>query len=264
MPKTARQTITLLTDFGTTDAYVGIMKGVIATINPKANVVDLTHAIEPQNVSGAAFVLASAYTYFPKGTIHVAVVDPGVGSNRKIVCMKTARHLFLAPDNGLLTLVADRETPTLVVEVRERKYFLPHVSQTFHGRDVFAPVAAHLSLGLNPTNLGPRLRDLARLDFPRPVRTRNGWRGEVIRVDRFGNLITNIPAAMIAGQKHVTVRIGRKYIHGLRQSYAEAAPHELLAIIGSAGFLEISVNLGSAADTLRVGNGASVHLSCGS
>lgn len=262
MKKPRRRTITLLTDFGTEDAYVGVMKGVIAGINPDANVVDLTHAVAPQDVFGAAFLLASSFAYFPEGTIHVAVVDPGVGSARQIVCVKTARYLFLAPDNGLLTLVAEREKPRLMVAVTERKYFLPEVSHTFHGRDLFAPVAARLSLGLNPSKLGPRLRKLMRLEFPQPARISGGWRGEVIHVDRFGNLVTNISEEILAKAKRLSIRVGRRRIHGLRRSYAEAKPGELLAIVGSTGHVEISVNLGNAAQMLRVGRGAPVQILC--
>jgi len=260
MTRRPRPIITLLTDFGTDDTYVGMMKGVIAAINPEANVIDLTHAIEPQDVVGAAFALGSAFAYFPEGAVHVAVVDPGVGSARKIVCMKTARHLFLAPDNGLLTLVAQRETPTLLVEVTERRYFLPQVSRTFHGRDVFAPVAARLSLGLNPTRLGPRLRDIVRLDFPQPLAEPGGWRCQVIHVDRFGNLITNLPGDKIRSHERVLIKVGRRRIHGIRHSYAEAGPGELLAVVGSSGHIEIAVNLGSAAETLRLGRGATVRV----
>lgn len=260
MPRTMRPTITLLTDFGTGDCYVGVMKGVIARISPQANVVDLTHSVAPQDVGHAAFALASSFAYFPQGTVHVAVVDPGVGSGRKIVCMKTRRYTFLAPDNGLLTLVAEREKPTLMVEVAERKYFLPKVSHTFHGRDVFAPVAAHLSLGLSPAKLGPRLAQIVRLDFPKPVPTPRGWRGEVICVDRFGNLITNLSEDMLTERRHVLVRIGQRRIRGVRQSYSQAKPGELLALIGSTGCLEISVNLGSAAKTLGLGKGAVVEV----
>ncbi len=260
MTKTPRPIITLLTDFGADDAYVGVMKGVIAGINPDANVVDLTHAIRAQNITHAAFVLAASFAYFPKGTIHVAVVDPGVGSARKIVCLKTARYFFLAPDNGLLTLVAQREKPTLIVEVAKQQYFLPKVSHTFHGRDVFAPVAAHLSLGLNPAKLGRRLQEIVQLDFPKPVAIRRGWRGEVVCVDRFGNLITNITEQMLFAPQHTLVRIGQRHIHGIRQSYAQAKPGELLALVGSTGHLEISINLGNAAEHFRLGKGAPVRV----
>ena len=190
--------ITLLTDFGSQDAYAGIMKGVIAGINHRANIIDICHNIPPQDIFNGAYLLSTSYKYFPKGTIHVAVVDPGVGSQRDIVCVKIREHLFLVPDNGLLSFVVQEERPKSIVRVTNDRYFLPSFSNTFHGRDVFAPVAAYLSLGIKPRQLGSKINQLKQLDIPRPeVKETGQLEGQIIYIDRFGNLITNITRALI-------------------------------------------------------------------
>ncbi|HLG30718.1 MAG TPA: SAM-dependent chlorinase/fluorinase, partial [Candidatus Brocadiales bacterium] len=188
-----RHVITLLTDFGTKDSYVGIMKGIISGINPDANIIDLCHEIGRQDIFEGAYVLYSSYKFFPAGTIHVAVVDPGVGTKRKIICAKIRDYLFLAPDNGILSLVLTDEKPRLIIEVTNKKHFLPEISNTFHGRDIFAPVAAYLSRGINPLKLGKRLTKIKRIELPHPDASKQGvLKGKVIYIDVFGNLITNI------------------------------------------------------------------------
>jgi len=185
--------ITLLTDFGNQDAYVGIMKGVIAGINPFANIIDICHSIPPQDIFSGAYLLYTSYKYFPRKTIHVAVVDPGVGSRTDIVCVETKDYFFLVPDNGLLSFILQEERPKSIFRVTNNKYFLPSPSNTFHGRDVFAPVAAHLSSGVKPQKMGIKINQLEQLDMPEPVHKKTGQvEGQIIYIDQFGNLITNI------------------------------------------------------------------------
>ena len=185
--------ITLLTDFGDQDAYAGIMKGVIAGINPHATIVDICHSIPPQDIFYGAYLLYTSYKYFPKGTIHVAVVDPSVGSERDIVCTEIHDYLFLTPNNGLLSFIVHEEQPKAIIHVTNNKYFLPSPSNTFHGRDIFAPVAAYLSLGVKPQQLGIKTNHLEQLDIPKPHYKKTGQlEGQIVYIDRFGNLITNI------------------------------------------------------------------------
>src|SRR5574337_20278 len=194
--------ITLLTDFGNQDAYVGIMKGVIAGINPLANIIDICHDIPPQDIFNGAYLLSTSYKYFPEGTIHVAIVDPGVGSQRDIVCVEAQHHIFLVPNNGILSFIAQEEKPKSIFRVTNNRYCLPSPSNTFHGRDVFAPVAAHLSLGIKPQQLGMKVNQLEQLDIPKPHYKKTGQlEGQIIYIDRFGNLITNIT------REHTTQRI---------------------------------------------------------
>ena len=191
--------ITLTTDFGTSDWFVGTMKGVIAGIAPKATIIDLTHDLPPGDIRGGAFALAASYRFFPKGTVHVAVVDPGVGSRRKAIAVQTAKGFFVGPDNGVLSWALVKEKAKAVHALENEAYFLKPVSQTFHGRDVFAPVAAHLSRGVPIKKLGPALKDFVRLDWPEPRRQRGGIEGEVVYIDRFGNAITNLEERPVAG-----------------------------------------------------------------
>jgi len=253
-------TITLITDFGTQDGYVGVMKGIIAGINPSANIIDISNTIEAQNIFQAAYVLNSSYKYFPKGTIHIVIVDPGVGSERKILCLKTADYFFLAPDNGVLSFIAAIEKSHSVLEVTNKEFFLPEISNTFHGRDIFAPVAAHLSKGINHKKLGNTIEEIQKIDLPKPIRSTDGvLTGEVIYVDSFGNLITNITGKIInrikVKSRKLAIVAGEKKIHKLSNSYTDVKDKEVLAIIGSTGFLEISVNQGSAKDVLHLKKG---------
>lgn len=253
--------ITLTTDFGLKDSYVGTMKGVILGINPQATIVDLCHEIEPQNVRQAAFVLYTAYRYFPRGTIHVVVVDPGVGSERRAIALRTPMATFVAPDNGVLSYVVADEEVERVVSLTNPQYWLAEVSSTFHGRDIFAPLAAHLSLGVPLEELGEALAEIVTFSVPQPEIGEDGTlRGHIIHVDRFGNLITDVKqqAARLSQETIIEVRGHR--IVGLRRTYAEAAKGEILALIGSSGHLEIAMRGGSAMRTLGMKVGDEVKI----
>jgi S-adenosylmethionine hydrolase len=257
--------ITLLTDFGTRDAYAGAMKGVIAGIAPAARVIDITHEVPPQDIRAAGLVWSQAVRYFPAGAIHVAVVDPGVGSRRRILAFEARGSIFLAPDNGLIGHVLRRREIRRAVRVTRREHFLPAVSSTFHGRDIFAPVAARLALGLPLSALGPPARSHRREELPRMrVRRPSGGAtgrlradGEVIHIDVFGNAVTNL--LPLAGRRLLRLEVGSAAIEGLSPSYAAARRGKPLAIIGSAGFIEVSINRGSAARELGLRVGAPVR-----
>lgn len=262
----ASRIITLTTDFGTSDAYVGIMKGVILGINPDVQVVDLTHAIPPQDIHDAALSIHSAHRYFPEGTIHTIVVDPGVGSNRRAVVCQTDHAFFVCPDNGILTyLLQEIENAggesIRAVAIQNQTYYLPEVSNTFHGRDIFAPVAAHLSLGVPPANIGPSVADLVQLPIPIPQVSGNTIIGQIVKFDRFGNAITNIPESMLAGiGTTYEIRSGSTRLTRLNRAYAESGIGKPLAIIGSLGVLEIAVNGGNAEVSLRLKCGDVVEI----
>lgn len=261
--------ITLLTDFGNQDSYVGIMKGVIAGINPLANIIDICHNIPPQDIFHGAYLLYTSYKYFPKGTIHVGVVDPGVGSQRDIVCVETRNHLFLTPNNGLLSFIIKEENPKSIIRVINNRYFLPSLSSTFHGRDIFAPVAAHLSLGIKPQQLGIKVNQLAQLDIPKPGYNKKGQlEGQVIYIDRFGNLITNITKEHLPNwkitKKPMETIIGKKKIIGLSKTYMDVKVGAPLILFGSAGFLEVSINQGNAREYFKVDRGNKIMVEMGS
>ncbi|MEW6357734.1 MAG: SAM-dependent chlorinase/fluorinase [Planctomycetota bacterium] len=262
MDRNPAQIITLLTDFGLRDPYVGQMKGVILGILPEARIVDLTHDIAPQDVFDGAYVLKSSYHYFPRGTVHVAVVDPGVGTERKAIALRADGHCFVVPDNGIVSLITAETPPAEVVELTNRKYFLPAVSWTFHGRDIFAPVAAHIASGIALTEFGEALGEIEKLDLPRPRHDRQCVRGEVIHIDRFGNLITNIRASDLVMMRlsHCEVRVADKTLSGVKSSYSAVKKGELLALFGGTGLLEVSVNQGNAAALLRLDKGAHVEV----
>jgi len=248
--------ITLTTDFGLRDAYLGIMKGVILGIFPSAKLVDLSHNLEPQNIQEASYILLSAVKFFPPGTVHLAVVDPGVGSARRAVIVESKPQFLVGPDNGIFTDFINNKSR--IYELTERKFFLNKISQTFHGRDIFAPVSAHLAKGVSPEELGTRIQDPILLARPKPKMIEEKIKGEVIYIDRFGNLITNIKEEMIP-QKPI-IRIMGKEIIGLAKNYAEQAPGTLIAIIGSAGFLEISLTQDNAGQKLKASIGQAVEL----
>ena len=244
--------ITLTTDFGISDTYVGIMKGVILGINPNAQVVDLTHAIPPQDIHEAALSVHSAHRYFPEGTIHTIVVDPGVGSNRRAVVCQTDRAFFVCPDNGILTyLLHEIENAggqsINAVEIQNSAYYLPEVSNTFHGRDIFAPVAAHLSLGVSLASIGPLVEGLVKFPIPTPQVSGNTIIGQIVKFDRFGNAITNISESVLAriGSTY-EIRVRSTQLMRINRAYAESGIGKPLAIIGSLGLLEIAINGGSA------------------
>jgi S-adenosyl-L-methionine hydrolase (adenosine-forming) len=254
--------ITLTTDFGTRDWFVGTMKGVILSIQPGAKVVDLTHAVRAGDIRGGAFSLAAAWRFFPKGTVHVAVVDPGVGSARRAIAVQTAEHWFVGPDNGVLSWALAKQNVRAIHALENKAYFLRPVSQTFHGRDIFAPAAAHLSRGVPIRKLGPALKDFVRLDWPEPRKLRSGFEGEVVYIDRFGNAITNLQAGMLRGAKWVIceVRGKRQRRCPLGAFYEAVPPGSAVAVAGSSGFLEIAVNGGSAEKALGLKVGTRVRL----
>ncbi len=258
--------ITLLTDFGTKDHYVASMKGVILSINRDCTVVDITHDVTPHNVQEGALILANTYSYFPKGTIHLSVVDPGVGSTRKPLLLVTQHCFFVGPDNGLFAFVTQREKVKQAVVLTKKKYFLPKVSMTFHGRDIFAPVAAHLSLGVKPDAFGYKANSIEGLGIQRAVIKGRKLLGEILHIDTFGNLVSNIDGKklfeFVRGRSFV-IQAGRKVIRGLKRGYWEGNIGELIALIGSGGFLEISVREGSAQKMLKARRGDPVQISTG-
>jgi S-adenosyl-L-methionine hydrolase (adenosine-forming) len=256
----AAHIITLLTDFGTADAFVGIMKGVILGINPDARVIDLTHAIPPQQILPAALVLRSAVGAFPAGTIHVAVVDPEVGSARRPILIETDTGLLIGPDNGVLSLAALVMGRRRVRSIENQELFRHPLSHTFHGRDVFAPVAAHLSRGIPYKHIGAELTSMVELTVPATQQTASEISGEIVYVDHFGNLVTNIAADAIAHfpAQQLSVSIGRKPVVGLVTAYAAVPDGTPLAIVGSWGMLEIAVRNGNAARMLAAGPGTPV------
>ena len=257
----ARPLIALLTDFGLRDHYVGTMKGVVLGICPDATFVDISHEIAPHDVLGGALELAAAYRYFPPATIFLTVVDPGVGSTRRGIAAVIGDYRFVAPDNGVVSVVLDQMPLTLAVELTDRKYARPTISKTFEGRDRFAPAAGWLASGVEVTALGRPASSLVRLDIPLPRATTDGVDGEIVRVDRFGNLTSNIDDGTIAKLGGaVRVAIGSRVIPRIVSTYADAAPGELCALVGSSERLEIAVNGGSAAVMLGLGRGAVVQV----
>jgi S-adenosylmethionine hydrolase len=258
-----RPLITLLTDFGTRDAYVGSMKGVILSINPEANLIDLSHEVPPQDIRAGALLLAAAAPFFPPGAIHLAVVDPGVGGDRRALAAHCQGCYWVGPDNGLFHFILGQAADFTLVSLENPAYFRPQVSATFHGRDIFAPVAAHLSLGVDLDRLGPRITDPVVLDLPQPVFAPGVINGEIIAVDRFGNLISNLRLAQLTAwlaQAEMRLQAGPLTLTGLARTYAQAAPGEFLALEGSHGFLEIACAQDNAARRLKAGVGLAVEI----
>jgi S-adenosylmethionine hydrolase len=245
-----RPVITLLTDFGTTDHYVAAMKGVILGICPDAHVVDITHEISPYQILEAAFTLSQAWPYFPPGTIHLTVVDPGVGSSRRPLLAEAGGHMFVAPDNGVLTLVRNLKTRELTAE----RFFRNPVSHTFHGRDIFAPVAAHLAIGVQPAEFGNEVYDPVILPAGEPVETSPGvWTGTILHIDHFGNIVTNFPETFASELVNgFEVRLGEYGVYQYFQDYSTSKVRELFLITGSSGYLEISARQANAASQLGV------------
>ncbi|OPX20141.1 MAG: hypothetical protein BZ151_05345 [Desulfobacca sp. 4484_104] len=253
--------ITLLTDFGSQDGYVGVVKGVILGINPRATLVDLSHDLPPQDVIAAALVLQAAQPYFPPETIHLAVVDPGVGTARRALALRVRDQFWVGPDNGLFHLVLEGQRGFQAVCLENSAYFLPQVSATFHGRDVFAPVAAHLSTGVSLSEFGPPLTDPVRLHLPVPAISSQLLRGEVIHVDHFGNLISNIRFSELEiwrQGRSLEVLVGGHHRVRLVRTYGSGAPGELIALEGSYGYLEIACVQGNAAQLLGGGRQLSI------
>ncbi len=259
----ASRIITITTDFGLVDSYVAEMKGVILSINPDARLIDMSHELEPHNVMAAAVFLERACAHFPPGTVHMAVVDPGVGTSRRALCVKTDRNVYIAPDNGLLTLVLEHEKPWRAVELTNTRYhYARRAGSTFHGRDIFAPVAAHISLGLDIDSLGEPADSIVQLDVPRVTEPIPGHiEGSVVSVDRFGNLITNISRDRLpADLSRIIVEIAGVRIHGISVTYGEKEPGDMLVLLGSDNCLEISVNRGNAAARFGTGVGSRVNV----
>ena len=253
--------ITLTTDFGTDSPYAAAMKGVILSINPAVTLVDISHAIPAQDVGRGALVLEDTTPWFPADTIHVAVVDPGVGTERSILYARIGRQQYLAPDNGLLSRLMARTPPTEVLRLAEPEFWLEPVSSTFHGRDIMAPVAARLSLGLDPHRLGPPAEQLTRLDLPEARFIERKIRGQVIEIDSFGNIITNITGGMFAGQptdSRLCIVCGIYETFGLYRTYADQPEGMLVALVGSSGRVELAIVGNNAAEKLGVSIGTPV------
>jgi len=254
-----RSLITLTTDFGDGSPYVAILQGVILRINPDAGLVDASHGVAPQDVQQGALLLEKIVPWFPAGTIHVCVVDPGVGSDRRILYAHLRDQHFVLPDNGLISNLASRWPPSKMIDVSNRKYWLGEVSATFHGRDIMAPVAAHLSLGVSPQQLGNPCDDYVTLHWPQATSVENKIQGQVVSVDSFGNLITNITREMlqkIPADAMVTVRCDEHETQGIFQTYADQPALTLIALVGSDDQLELAIVNESARDMLAVGVGA--------
>jgi S-adenosyl-L-methionine hydrolase (adenosine-forming) len=245
--------ITLTSDFGLKDPYVAEMKGAILTINPDAKQVDITHDVEKFNIRMGAFMLASAAPYFPNGTVHLAIVDPGVGTKRRAIVVQTKAGFFVGPDNGILMIAAQNQGVKHIYQLVNPKYMLPKVSSTFHGRDVFAPAAAYLDKGVAPHEFGPEVTDPVTPQYASVKKKGNVLIGEVLHVDGFGNVITNVSQKMLESPKTVKVKLRDVPITlAFAQTYAEAKPNEAIALFGSHGFLEFALNQGNAAEKFGV------------
>jgi S-adenosylmethionine hydrolase len=257
--------VCFMTDFGWEDSYVGMMKGVILSSAPDAQLVDLTHGVPPQNIREGAYQLMTSYTHFPEGTYFLCVVDPGVGSQRRIILADAGKRTFIGPDNGLLSWVFAREKPDRVVDV-SRGIGAKNIGATFHGRDIMAPVLGALLTGASAATLGSTLKEWVNLPFPAVTKSGSKWEGEILSVDRFGNLITNFPSADVAGfSSHAKVwfDLGEKTptVRGLSPTYTSVDKGKPLAIAGSAGFVEIAVRDGSAAELTGLKEGSKISLS---
>jgi len=247
-----RSIITITTDFGNTDHYVGAMKGVILSINPGAIIVDITHEVEHYNIFQAAFVIRNIMDYFPENTVHLVVVDPGVGSNRRPIAVEAYGSIFVGPDNGIFSFVYSESEEYRVFEIENADYMHKSVSNTFHGRDIFAPAAAKLSMTNAIDEIGREVIDPVTCGLDKPIVSDRKIFGSILYVDSFGNLVTNISSDLVSGIP--TIRIGERTIYGVSQSYSESKKGEILAIKGSSGFIEISVNQGRASDYFEIKN----------
>ena len=245
--------ITLTTDFGECDPYVAMMKGVILSINPDATIIDITHQIPARAIKEGGLIIKDAYTYFPSGTVHIGVVDPGVGGTRRPIAVLVDNYFFVGPDNGLFSTIIESQRHTDVIHLKEKRYWMNSISPTFHGRDIFAPVAAHLSLGVDPFCMGKKIDNPTPLASPLPRENKNEFVGAIIRVDHFGNLITNITEEHLGPflvSKDLIIRIGRVTLKKISTTYNDVPEGQPLALIGSSHALEIAVNMGRATDYL--------------
>ena len=255
--------VTLITDFGRKGEYSGAMKGAILNVNPRCQIIDITHEIEPQNILQASWVLKNSYSYYPPGTIHMAIVDPGVGTARRAIVLQKEDYSFVGPDNGVFTWVLSPGGRDSAYHVTESKFFLGPPSDTFHGRDLFAPVAGHLSLGLEPKLLGPRVGDLVTIDWPYPRLSKGTLGAKILWADSFGNLITNISREAHGselGNRPIRIKGKGWRIDQLHRTYGESRPGQPLALFGSGGLLEISVNRGNALNLLGLKPGDPVPI----
>ena len=261
--------ITLTTDFGVTEPYVGVMKGVIYSIHSAAQVVEITNGVQSFDLLDGALAISQAYGYFPKNTVHVVVVDPGVGGDRRPLLATVGDHLFVAPDHGVLSLVYEREERVSVRHITAEHYFHHPVSNTFHGRDIFAPVAAHLSKGVEVAKFGDEISDYVRFLTPRPKASGAGlWKAVVLKTDKFGNLMTSItpndiPELFASPTPAFKITVGKTEVTKLYSSYVHGSPGEIFAILGSVGFLEISANRSSAARLAGADKGTEVSVVLG-
>jgi len=256
--------ITLFTDFGLKDGNVGVMKGVIWGIASTAQIADISHNISPQNIREAALILFRSAPYFPAGTIHTVVVDPGVGTKRRPIAAQLGNHFFVGPDNGVFTMLLERveklgETKHIICLDKPR-YWLPEVSNVFHGRDIFAPVAGHLAIGVGVDALGTKIGDPIRLTLPQPERTENGWQGEIIHIDHFGNISSNILIEHLGSDPQVSIEVGETRLDGMVHTFGEEKVGELVALYGSTGNLIVSAVNGNAAERLGVVPGDPVEV----
>lgn len=255
--------ISLLTDFGQKDNFVGVIKGVILSINPNAKIVDICHEVKPHDILTGAFLLKTSFKYFPKGSLHLVVIDPGVGSERKNLLVKTKDYFFIAPDNGVLSPALKDQPPLKIIEITNRNYFLKPTSDTFHGRDIFAPTAAYLSKGEDFSKFGKRIKSIKELSLPKAKITSEGLIGEIIYIDRFGNLVSDIDKEMLDNfikDKKFKIYIKDKIIDKLSRSYSEGAHQKLITLIDSFQHLEIAINSGSARDYLSVNKGTKIKV----
>lgn len=260
----ANPVITLTTDYGTNDHLVGVLKGVILKINPDVTIVDITHAVTPFDLLDGALAIASAHAHFPPRTIHVVIVDPGVGTERRPLLVSGQNQYFIAPDNGVLSGVYEKEQNFVVRHLTSEHYFLQPVSKTFHGRDVFAPVAGWLSKHWQPASMGEEITDFKRFALPKPKEADGGLKGVVLKVDSFGNLMTNFRAEDLPAEApekgEVKLQVGAHPIKRLVPTFASGDAGEAIAFVGSSGYVEIAVNKGNASKTLGIGRGAPVVL----
>lgn len=253
--------ITLTTDFGLKDPYVGAMKGAMLSVDPSIAIVDISHQVTPGNIVEGALILLDACRFFPKGTVHVGVVDPGVGSARKPMLVEAGDYIFVGPDNGLLSLAARACGLTRAIELADAGFFRPGVSRTFHGRDIFGPVAALLASGADPGRFGPELDEVVSLEIPAPQSGEGFVSGEVVYADSFGNLMTNIGKDDLASVGDgCEVSIAGATLSGIKKTYSDSPEGAVLALFGSSGRLEVAVNSGSAAVVLKAGVGAKVEV----
>jgi S-adenosylmethionine hydrolase len=256
--------ITLTTDFGLRSGFAGVMQGVIYNIAPQVQILDITHFIAPQDIREGAYTLSRAVPFFPKGTVHLYIVDPGVGTMRRPLAARLGDHFFIGPDNGLLTLlIEDAEQNRLQIEfihLDRPQFWLPKVSRTFHGRDIFSPVAAHLASGVPLGEMGTPFSDPVRLEMPHPRQTDTGWIAHITSIDTFGNLTTDLPISLVPDPSDVLFRIGDSEVRGIADSYGHKQPGDLIAVVDSEEFIELAIVNGNAAHTLDVKAGDAVEV----